>query len=87
METQWPEWWNWEPDLSLPHLGKRMIDRGFNEVDLLTMLEEASGYHPGKEEGRFEIETRFEGRPWLVIVEPLPEERVLLVITGYQDES
>jgi hypothetical protein len=40
-EPQWPDWWEWELDLSLPHLRKRMIDRGFSETDLLTMLEDA----------------------------------------------
>jgi len=37
-ETGWPEWWDWELDLS-PHLLERMVDRGFSEVDLRRMME------------------------------------------------
>jgi hypothetical protein len=29
----WPEWWDWELELT-PHLLKRLVDRGFTEVDL-----------------------------------------------------
>ena len=34
---RWPEWWNWELELS-PHLLKRMVDRRFTEVDVRRML-------------------------------------------------
>jgi hypothetical protein len=34
----WPEWWTWELELS-PHLLRRMLDRGFSEVDLRIMME------------------------------------------------
>ncbi len=40
-DKHWPEWWDWELELS-PHLLKRMEDRQFNEVDLRTMLHRAS---------------------------------------------
>ncbi len=41
---RWPEWWDWELELS-PHLLKRMADRGFSELDLRAMLDrqEATG--------------------------------------------
>jgi hypothetical protein len=29
----WPEWWEWELELTA-HLEKRMLDRDFNEIDL-----------------------------------------------------
>lgn len=38
---RWPEWWNWELELS-PHLLKRMVDRRFTEVDLRRMLQVAT---------------------------------------------
>jgi hypothetical protein len=38
---RWPTWWDWELELS-PHVLKRMVDRGFSEVELRAMLEEAS---------------------------------------------
>lgn len=41
----WPEWWDWELELS-PHLFKRMDDRRFTEIDLRRMLERATGYRP-----------------------------------------
>lgn len=34
----WPPWWQWELELT-PHLLKRMVDRGFTEVELREMLE------------------------------------------------
>ena len=79
---EWPDWWSWELELS-PHLMKRMIDRRFTEADLRMMLEDAVGNRENHEEGRWWIETEFDGRPWAVIVEPLLEEQVLLVITAY----
>ena len=79
---EWPEWWSWELELS-PHLLKRMIDRRFNEADLRVMLENATGYHENHEEGRWCIETRHGARQWEVIVEPQPDEQVLVVVTAY----
>lgn len=60
-----------------------MEDRGFNEVDLRTMLEQARGYRPDIVEGRWVIETRYNRHPWEIIVEPERDERVLVVITAY----
>ena len=79
---EWPEWWNWELELS-QHLLKRMVDRQFNEVDLREMLEQATAYRPNHEQGRWAIETRHAGDNWVVIVEPLSDETILLVITAY----
>jgi hypothetical protein len=85
-EVQWPHWWEWEVNLSLPHLQKRMVDRGFNQTDLLTMLEDATGYHEDDQEGRYVIETRFEGNPWEVVVEPLLDDWTLLIITAWKKD-
>ncbi len=78
----WPDWWSWELELT-PHLLKRMVDRQFSEADLRLMLENATGYRQNHEEGRFVVETRHEGRSWAVIVEPSPEDEVLIVVTAY----
>jgi hypothetical protein len=83
MRKNWPEWWEWELDLSLPHLQKRMLDRRFTDVDLRTMCEDALDYRPDHEEGRYVIEARRGNVVWEVIVEPLIEDEVLLVITAY----
>jgi hypothetical protein len=79
---EWPDWWNWELEFS-QHLLKRMVDRQFNEVELREMLEQAVSYRPNHEQGRWAIETRHSGDDWIVIVEPLSDEMVLLVITAY----
>jgi len=78
----WPEWWSWEPEFS-PHLLKRMIDRGFNEVAVRTMLEDASGYHRDFDATRWVIETRHDGNAWEIIVEPIEGERKLVLVTAY----
>ena len=80
--TEWPEWWHW-PLIFIYHLLKRMVDRGFSQTDLRLMLEDAAGYHEDVEPGRWVIETFHHGRPWEVIVEPLSDERLLLVVTAY----
>ncbi len=79
---EWPEWWDWELELS-PHLLKRMEDRRFTEIDLRRMLERASGYHEDVVEGRWVIETRHREKAWEVIVEPDLERRLLVVVTAY----
>lgn len=79
---EWPEWWEWELELS-PHLLKRMEDRSFGEVDLRRMLHHAAGYRPDVVEGRWSIETRHAGRLWEAIVEPDFETKLLVVVTAY----
>jgi hypothetical protein len=60
-----------------------MEDRDFTEVDLRTMLEGAKTYREDVVEGRWVIETRHSSRSWEVIVEPDPEERIVVVVTAY----
>ena len=60
-----------------------MEDRGFNEIDLRRILEQAGGYRADIVEGRFVIEARRAGRPWEVIVEPDDVRELLVVITAY----
>jgi Domain of unknown function (DUF4258) len=79
----WPDWWDWELELS-SHLLKRMTDRRFTEIDLRRMLERASGYREDVVEGRWIIETRHRGRPWEVIVEPDRGRQLLVVVTAYR---
>lgn len=81
-EQSWPEWWDWDLELT-PHLLKRMVDRGFNEVDLRAMLDVATEYHKDLLEGRWVIVVRHRRRAWEVIVEPDEEMRLLVVVTAY----
>ena len=81
----WPKWWEWELEIT-PHLEKRMGDRDFTEVDLREMFERARGYSAAVIDGRWIIETRHRRRGWHVIVEPDPDEQLLVVITAYPGE-
>jgi hypothetical protein len=82
IRRRWPEWWDWELELS-SHLFKRMLDRGFSELDLRTMLDHSRGYRPDIVEGRWLIVTSHRKRTWEVVVEPDFYARRLVVITAY----
>ena len=86
MPVPWPEWWNWELEIT-PHLEKRMVDRQFTETDLRAMLEDAENYRPDLEVGRWVIETRFRGVRWEIIVEPDLEDLLLVGVTAYPSEA
>jgi hypothetical protein len=81
-----PEWWSWELELT-SHVEKRMEDRGFTEVDLRQMLDNAQSWKPDVPAGRFVIECPFRRRKWHVIVEPDAAERLIVVITAYSTGS
>ena len=78
-----PEWWNW--DLSFTgHAELRMEQRGVTEVEVRAMLERATGFEASVVEGRFMIHTKRVQGPWVVIVEPDAEVRLLVVVTVYE---
>jgi hypothetical protein len=81
--TAWPEWWDWELELS-PHILKRMVDRSFNEVELRAMFSAAAQWRKSTSEGRFVISSQMRGRAWEIIVEPDEAEQRLIVITAYR---
>jgi hypothetical protein len=54
------------------------------EVDVRAMLERATRYEPSVVEGRFMIHSVHRQRPWIVIVEPDAEARLLVVVTVYE---
>jgi len=60
-----------------------MEDRGFTEVELREMLEDAESYEADIVEGRFVIETRHRRKRWQVIVEPDVVATRLVVVTAY----
>ena len=80
--AKWPEWWEWELELS-PHLLKRMVDRGFSEVDLRLMMERARVLRETGDPERWIVETTRNSVPWEIIVEPDLIDRLLVVITAY----
>jgi hypothetical protein len=78
-----PEWWNW--DLSFTgHAELRMEQRGVTEVEVRAMLERATGFEASVVEGRLMIHTQRGESPWVVIVEPDAEARLLVVVTVYE---
>jgi hypothetical protein len=78
-----PEWWDWELSFT-SHAELRMEQRGVTEVDVRAMLEKATGFEPNVVEGRFMINVRHLQNPWVVIVEPDAEARLLVVVTVYE---
>ena len=82
----WPEWWTYELIIS-PHVIERMQERGFTEIDLRQMLDDAAGYRASATPGRFLIQTALGSAPWEVVVEPDELDRLLIVVTAYGVES
>ncbi len=80
-----PEWWDWEVAFT-PHIEARMEERGFSEVELRAMLNDASGFAPARRSGRYVINARRAGKPWVVVVEPDEEEGLLFIVTAYRRE-
>jgi hypothetical protein len=78
-----PEWWNWELSFT-SHAELRMEQRGVTEVEVRAMLERATSFEPNVVEGRFMIHGRHAQRLWIVIVEPDPDEKSLIVVTVYE---
>lgn len=80
--NRWPAWWDWELEFS-SHLLKRMVDRGFTEVDLRSMMERATAVRRDVDPGRWIVESKHASKPWEVVVEPDVEDRLVVVITAY----
>lgn len=60
-----------------------MEERGISELDLRTMLEDATELLPGRQSGRSLVRTRHGSRRWIVVLEPDREERVTYVVTAF----
>jgi len=82
-ESIFPEWWNWELSFT-GHAELRMEQRGVTEVDVRAMLERAMRYEPSVVGGRFMIHAVHRQRPWIVIVEPDVDAKLLVVVTSYE---
>ncbi len=44
-------------------------------------------FAPTRRAGRYIVNTRFAGKPWIVVVEPDEEELLLFVVTAYPREQ
>ena len=81
-----PHWWAWDFVL-IDHVRDRMTDRGFNEIELLTMIEQATAWHPNHVPGRFALAASHEGIMWEIIVEPDEDGEIVEVITAYVPDT
>lgn len=77
-----PEWWDFELSFT-SHVENRMEERGFSEVELRAMLENAGKLEPARRGGRWIVRTRHAGGAWAVVVEPDEQERTLVIVTAY----
>jgi len=77
------DWWNWELSFTA-HAELRMEQRGVTEVDVRAMLERATRFERSVVEGRFMIHAVHNNRPWVVIVEPDVDSKLLVVVTPYE---
>jgi hypothetical protein len=78
-----PEWWSWEISFT-GHAELRMAQRGLTEVEVRAMLERATTFEPNVVDGRFTIHVRHLQMPWIVIVEPDADAKLLVVVTVYE---
>ena len=60
-----------------------MEDRGFTEIDLRSMLADAQSHRADVVDGRWIIQTALNRAQWEVVVEPDPEDELLVVVTAY----
>ena len=81
----WPSWWEWDLDFTA-HVEVRMEERGFSEIELRTMLDNASQLIPARRPGRWLIHTRHARHPWIVVVEPDLDDKILMIVTAYPEE-
>lgn len=80
-----PEWWSW-PFVLLPHVERRMEDRGFSEVELRRMLAGVRHIEPARRSGRWIVTSRLHGRRWTVVVEPDAMDQITYVVTAFPQE-
>jgi len=82
-EMALPEWWDWEIELT-PHSERRLEERGLTEIDLRTMLNKPPRSIEGDPEpGRHRVFTSHRRKPWIIVVEPDPGPKILLVISVF----
>ena len=81
-QIDWPEWWHWELKLT-DHVFLRMIERGFSETNLRTMLEQADDLEADPDSGRWLVLTKWEGQLWEIVVEPNEALQRLVIVTAY----
>jgi hypothetical protein len=73
---------NWTAPAALIRI--RVVRQDTVQVDVRAMQERATRYEPNVAEGRFMIHAVHQERPWIVIVEPDVDAKLLVVVTPYE---
>jgi hypothetical protein len=60
-----------------------MLQRGLTEVDLRAMLDDATDVEQARAPGRWLLRTMRERVPWVIVLEPDIEDRLLVVVTVF----
>ena len=64
-----------------------MEDRGFSEVELRIMIQEATGLRPSVEAGRWIATVIHDSESWEIVVEPDRQHHLIVVVTAYPVEE
>ncbi|HEX7878019.1 MAG TPA: hypothetical protein VF720_01340 [Candidatus Eisenbacteria bacterium] len=78
-----PEWWDWELKI-LAHAELSLDQRDLTELDLRQMFWKADRTSPDPRRGRFRVDVFHRSQRWVIVVEPVIEERQLVVLTIYE---
>jgi hypothetical protein len=81
-----PEWWGWDLAFTA-HVESRMEARQFSESELRTMITRATALDFARRPGRYPARTRHAGVPWIDVLEPDVDDRLLFVVTAYPVEQ
>jgi hypothetical protein len=60
-----------------------MRHRSFSETDVRHMLFLVRRIRPMEDPCRWSVDSELDGIPWRIILEPVPAERVVVVVTAY----
>lgn len=77
-----PDWWQWDFAVSW-HVLNRMEERGFTFSDIMYMLNRTTRVVDDTLPGRFRAFTRWRNNPWIVILEPDPATRTVVIVTAF----
>ena len=80
--ASWPAWWEWELEFS-GHAEQRMAERGVTEVEVRAMLHEPWRLDTSPDGVRFTAHAPHAGTEWVVVLEPDPQLKIVVVVTVY----
>jgi hypothetical protein len=60
-----------------------MEERAISDVELRAMLDASTSIEQASRAGRWVVRTRHGNRPWVVVLEPDADERLLFLVTMF----